>query len=518
MGKFTSFISVSPRIKTSWVLFVGVLILHLCLLPWVQNYDADSVTRILIGRDLLDNPQLIPSGIWVPGQFYLTALSMLFWDNLIWAPKVLHVIIGSLVVFPVYQFSKRRLDKTASIGIALFIALCPIIFRNSYHALAGIPFVLLTALTLVRIDKIIYGERQLVHVIWAGVFMTIAASMRYEAWMLMAIFTGILLLKREWKLSVVFSCVAGVFPLLWMIGNFVDYGDPMYFLEGVKIWNLGNEGVNDLVTEEEMAKRHVFFLYSFGFVLSPWIVVVAFFSPLVHWIKSKKRDSALLLTIPFIIFFVVFVIKAGHGTLLTQHRFTCALVVLFIPFLRYLGQLIHSRIYLFVLMATASFMWFKAFNADEVHFEKHFPGGIFHEGVKMIGDQASGQLKPVPRLLGKRGERVTNDVLTFRQEGEPIVVDFLSWSDSYFILLRLSEYTDRNVMIVDCGDKQVLNEEAIVDYISGRSSAIFVVGENGKFKEHYDGDFMTLGGQKYEVTHLSKHWKTEVVRITAGED
>jgi hypothetical protein len=73
-------------------------------------------------------------------------------------------------------------------------------------------------------------------------------------------------------------------------------------------------------------------------------------------------------------------------------------------------------------------------------------------------------------------------------------------------------------MIVDCGDKQVLNEEAIVDYISGRSSAIFVVGENGKFKEHYDGDFMTLGGQKYEVTHLSKHWKTEVVRITAGED
>lgn len=518
MGKFTSFHLASQKGKTPWFLFFGVLILHLVLLPWVQNYDADSVSRILLGQGIIENPRWITSGVWAPGHFYLTTFSLLVWDNLIWAPKVLHVILGSLIVIPVFQFSKRRLDTTASIGAALFIALCPIIFRNSYHALGGIPFVLLTACALVCLDNILHGDKYLSNALWAGFFMTLAASIRYEAWMLMAVFLGILMVRREWKLSFSFACVAGVFPLLWMLGNYVELGDPLYFLEGVKIWNFGVEGVNDVLPDEVFAKRNVFFLYSLAFVLSPWILVIAFFSPISHIRKTKKWEAALLLTLPFILFFCVFTFKANHGTLLTQHRFSSTLIILFLPFLRYLGQILKSKLYLLLLLGTLSFTWVKAFDAEKVVIERHLPDGLLKDGLTLCRERTSAQLKPIPRLDDDLAVNILSLVLQMRDEGEPVVIDYISWSETFYLLLRLSEHTDRNVRAVNCGASQPLDEEVIYQFISESESALLIVSEKGKFDGHFKDDQLIMAGRTYKMEYLQKEGNCDLVRIRLVKD
>src|SRR5690606_9282366 len=112
--------------------------------------------------------------------------------------------------------------------------------------------------------------------IYAGLFITIASGFRYEAWLLIAIFILIYLLFKKYILVFVFWSFSMIFPLFWMIGNYIVHDDFLYGLSGAYNWNINIEGVNDEVVFGHKVERFLYFPFSWFFLFSPFLFFLVF--------------------------------------------------------------------------------------------------------------------------------------------------------------------------------------------------------------------------------------------------
>jgi 4-amino-4-deoxy-L-arabinose transferase-like glycosyltransferase len=126
-----------------------VLLFSLCLLaliarficlPYTQIVDADSVTRIFIASDLLENFTIISEGVWLPMHHYLNAIAIFLFSNRINGPVIVHILISVLTAVPLYYFTKRVFTmRGAFFTVALFL-FNPLFFRYSFQVLSEIPY------------------------------------------------------------------------------------------------------------------------------------------------------------------------------------------------------------------------------------------------------------------------------------------------------------------------------------------------------------------------------------------
>ena len=279
----------------------------------------------------LKDPHVIMHGVWAPLHQYFNAFALTVFPDQVWGPKLLHVIFGAMLVFPVFRLSRRHLDITTSALVALFISLSPVIFRNSFHSLSGIPFLFFLGYSLYWVIRASTKEGNWKEALYAGLMITVASGLRYEGWVVMTIFVIILFLNKKWINAFVFGAAAGIFPLFWMIGNYSVHGDLLHFLEGSKLWNFGAENHNARITDVKVMMRKVFFSYSFLVSITPWVFIILIVGLVKTWKKYKFKKELWIFTLPFIIMLAVFTHKAIDGTLFTQHRFTSLLIMLFVP-------------------------------------------------------------------------------------------------------------------------------------------------------------------------------------------
>ena len=205
------------------VLTLFGFILRMILLPSSQVVDADAVSRIFLSRKWLDAPTIIYEGVWLPLHQYWNALLIAISGSYITFPIIINCVLASLISWPVYSWVRREFNNKTAFWVALLFTLSPVIMRNSFQALSGTPFLLLVAFAFNELSLFLqsYDSK---HVNRMGFFLTIASGFRYEAWLLIAIFGLVLVLKKQWVYSLKFSVVAIIFPLFWFIGNTAVHG------------------------------------------------------------------------------------------------------------------------------------------------------------------------------------------------------------------------------------------------------------------------------------------------------
>ncbi len=310
---------------------IGIII-RLILIPFVQITDADATSRIFIAEKWLENPTILTEGIWPPFHYYFNSIALLISGERLYDPMIFHILITCLTIIPLYHFIKREFSEKGAWFSILFFLFCPIIFRNSFQALSGLPHAFFIAMAVNSISKSIRFT-DIKQAIYAGLFMTIAAGFRYEAWLLIAIFTLIFLLFKQFKLVIVFWCFSMIFPVFWMTGNYLAHNDFLFGLTGAYNWNIIAEGVNDTLMFGHKLERLVYFPFSWLFIYSP---ILAFLVGRIIYQKIKRRQlvkSRLIWSLPFWVLSFVFIYKSIEGTLLMQHRFTILLILLSTPFI-----------------------------------------------------------------------------------------------------------------------------------------------------------------------------------------
>ncbi len=421
------------------MIFLAALLTRLAILPWSQMVHADAVTRVFLALNWLEHPHYITDGYWGPMHHYLNALFLSIFPGRDFGPKMLNVLLASLTVIPMYRFTLNVFDnRRGAVFVALLYVFSPIVMRNSFQALAGVSYAFFVASSMYFISEGIKKNVRLSYAALAGIAITFAAATRYEAWVIIAAFTLVLSILKQWKFTVVFWLCAMIFPATWMIGNQLKFGDFLYSVNQNDVWNIQLEGINDNVDAIERIKRVLFFPMSFMFNISPITLALLLWGLFVALKKRAMEKTQWVWLIPFGVMFVVFMQKAWAGTLMLQHRFILTWIVLGLPFLTMTfkdekKKKLKTKL-MVVAIATAiplSFCWWL------------FPYEIALRWTnlgKAVDQMAVGtfqEFEAIPLLRDKPTEILLETINGHSVEGNGLVLDFFGWDRTYYTTLHV---------------------------------------------------------------------------------
>lgn len=487
-----TFLDTRPQLADALGIVALALLVRILMLPWAQTVHADAVSRVHIAYEWMLDPHYIKDGYWGPLHHYLNALFMWIFPGKVLGPTLLGILCAAFTALPVHGFTYNLFGSRRGAAIAAVLyAFAPIVFWTSLQPLSEPVYGLFLALSIHQLSRIPTRGRSAA--LYAGLFITCAAALRYEAWVVIALLTLVTLLLHEWRITAVFWAAAMLFPGTWMIGNQLEFGDFLYSVNQNDVWNMGKEGINDEVTAVVRVQRLVFFGWSLMLNCSPVLVlltVVAIGRGAVQ--RTLTRDQLVWL-IPFVAMAVVFQRKAWDGSLMLHHRFLVTWLVLFAPYVALVlrpGRALLLRTTV-VVVALASVIPMTFYWDKIKYLEKLGEGDL----GKAMDDLALGyyrELEIVPRLQGNDTQLLVDLINDRSQPGEGLLVDFHGWDKSYYILLHALP----NTMVVGGAKHEEYKSEEVNTFFHERRRGHVVVTPTGKLKDHarLSGDTLLFDG------------------------
>ncbi len=321
----------TPRFhwREGLLLFALALAVRLALLPFATLDTGDTAARIWLGWRWADDPFLMTSGLWGPLHFYLIGTVLRFWSDPVWAPIALHVAIGSII--PVIA-CRMTLDlfgnRRSAIAAGLIFAMYPAAIAVSLGARAETPFMLFFGLGLLGLVQAWRPDGRISHALLAGLAITLASMLRYEAWLLLPFLT--LLLVKKPKLAAAFLITAMIHPVIWMIGSALAYGNPLHSLLATATWTqdilareLDTRLVPGLGRIARLAGRTAVEL---TIPIAVLMAVGAY-----RCLRQKRIESVWL--IPPLALFLIFAVSAFRDTMTIKSGYTTTIGLLLIPFI-----------------------------------------------------------------------------------------------------------------------------------------------------------------------------------------
>lgn len=483
------------------IVFLG-FVLRLIALPFSQVVDADAVTRVFIAGNWLANPHFIYEGIWLPIHFYFNGIAIAIFGERVTGPILFHIILTCLTAIPLFYFTKREFSEKGAWFVAAFYMLSPIVFRNSFHTLSGLPYAFFVAHAMNHISKSVRNDdfRQ---AIYAGLYMTIAAGFRYEAWLLIAIFTGVYLLFRKWKYTVYFWVASMIFPAFWMAGNYIAHGNIFFGLSGTYEWNILMEGVNDQISTSERITRLLFFPVSWFLYFSPLLVIWLAWKAVQAIKTGDIKRPHLIWSIPFWVVFIMFGYRAYEGTLLLFHRYTISLILLSAPFTALIFEHVRwerlTRVAAVIILASLiplSYVWMG------IPVEKMFSfNQPLYAAFKEIRTDSQQNFQAIPRLSIQKYVDYSKVINSHITEESGLILDFVMWDNTFYLALN-SQLPRDQVYIVDGSKHGQVYHEGLQKICTEFPTGVILLKCFSKFSDRYQlaGNILTL--QLDDTYHL----------------
>lgn len=489
------------------VVFLVLLgfLLRLACLPFAQVIDADAVSRIFMAQDWWAQPHVIIEGVWPPFHEYLYGIIVGISGDRIYTPILFTMMLSSLLSWPVYALVRREFSERGAFWAALAITLSPVLFHNSFHTLSGTVFLLCIAFCW-NSFSIALREMNLKNAIYAGLWITVASGFRYEGWLLIALFTGIGLIKKQWKLTAVFWCFAMIFPIFWMLGNYAVHGDFFFGLSGAYDWNIVQEGVNDFIPRDVQLLRWFFFPVSWFILFSPILAVLVFIAVIKRWKGGVWNRKIALWSLFFLVFALVFVFKSDNGTLLTQHRFTGTLLLFSIPFIALIWELERAK-YMqllakigIVTMIPLSYVWV------QIPYERALSkGSSTYFAVENFRIISKNSVPAVPRLKRNDLGKVNQLLAEHMRAEDGLILDFISWESTYNIALFAP--VERDHMFLFNGAKNAENYFGLLEpVLLKHKNGCVVIKKRSALKKMllFEGNRMELNNQSGLTVNIRK--------------
>jgi hypothetical protein len=205
---------------------------RLLVFPFAENVAGDAVVRAWMGHAFLESPHLIGSSLqgclqFGPLHFPLLALMEWFTGSLALAGRLLSLVVCMASVLPVFALARRAFSHSAAWWSALAFSVWPLHVQASTtaasEALSGF-FVLVGVAVLARGLE----TSRRADVALAGLAFTLAAAVRYDVWVWIALLALLVWWRAGWRRAIVFGAVASSFPVAWLVGHLVDTGDLLY--------------------------------------------------------------------------------------------------------------------------------------------------------------------------------------------------------------------------------------------------------------------------------------------------
>ncbi len=429
--------------KVLW-LAAAIFLVKLALLPFAQNTDADAVSRVLFSMEWKAHPVWIKQSIWGPFHFYLNGFFLMIVNDPVYVPAFVNALFSCLSLFPFYFFARREFNERGAFIATIFFSICPILFRNSFLALAETPYLFFIVAAMNLVSKGI-RENKIYNFLFAGLCMSAASGLRYEAWFLFILFGIVIVLCGKWKEAFLFAVISGLFPAVWIFQSYISTGQYM------NSFNWMFDAVNDNKPSgfESYLRRIWFFPFSWMIALGPPCALITI-TQITRYYKKKNFDlKKSAWTIPFWIVFILFIFAALKGSLLLQHRFTGTLVVLSLPFFAsYFETNTSSRI------------------------RNAWVFGILTVGLSFAWNTYG--VKPIPRLKDQSAHNIAVMIQQEVNSNSGVIVDFWTWENTYYIAF-LSKLPLNHIVILSGSKNSGIQEESISNVVREYPTGIILL-------------------------------------------
>ena len=484
------------------LIFISVFLLavKLVLLPFSATVDADAVSRVLMSEKWLTEENIIPYGVWAPLHLYLNSFIIFITGDRIWSPVIVNILLSCATIFPLYYFTKNVFSEKGALFSALLFALSPIVFRNSFLALSSTPyaFLLMVAFYYLSISLKSNTNRNYAY---SGIFMTLASGFRYEAWVLIAVMTFIILIYKQWRGMFLFWGCAMIFPLIWMAIGYIYHDDILFGVSGAYHWNVELLGVNDDLDTLERIKRIIFFPISWFLVCSPAIAIAILYTIFKNGRKKLFTKNQLLWLIPFVLLFGMFISKSYSGTLLMQHRFSISLLILCAPLfslffegrrfkLKAVGMLV-----VLLSMIPMSFVW------NKIHI---YHAISFSEKVRTVIEEIQlsefNQTEAFPYFKDDNVYEWQKLIKENSNKNEGLILDFVSWSSTYYWALH-SGVSENGIFFHSGTPHEEIRFEVLNEVMTKQPKGLIMLFCLSKHSEYYDFDGSILSIKGYNTKY-----------------
>jgi hypothetical protein len=430
-----------------WLLALVTLVIKLSLFPFAQQVDSDGVSRIFTSMEWARHPYWILTNVWAPFHYYFSGLMLMIWNNPEYSPALLHVLISIGLLFPFYFFTRREFNANGALAATFFLAISPVLFKNSFLVLAEIPGLFFIVMAMNWLSKG-FKENNTTCFFLAGFAMTIASGFRYEAWLLSLMFGMAILLRKQWKQAIIFGITAAIFPLVWMVQNYVMTGDALYSISANSRWTFDVMNINRSPGWEGYLRRIWFFPFSWFIALGPPVAWIVLRDIIKIPRKAGRRSSISIWSYVFWSFFIVMVFNAITGKLMLHHRFTGTLVIFSLPFIAH---------------------FFKEFRSLKIK-QLFIFGGLT---IALSFVYNIGGVSPLPRLKNQKTVELAGIVQDNIRPNERCIIDFIGWQDTWYIGLKAASVSE-NLLLIEGNAASAIPEQHLKSLLENKSILILL--------------------------------------------
>ncbi|HTZ74127.1 MAG TPA: glycosyltransferase family 39 protein [Candidatus Aquilonibacter sp.] len=312
-----------PR-EVWWFVLVGAS-LRVVFFIFGQNNGGDAVARAELTARWLQHPALrLNFEPWLPLHFWLMAgMSFLVRDTAV-GTRLLSLVLGLSSLWVLWLLARRLYnDSTATFSLAIF-ALYSLHIAYSTTSSSEVPYLFFVLLGLLAF--FIHREtHSLPQLCLSAVALGVAAGIRYEAWV--CIFSLFLILvfmpsgppniRRRIREVLLFGCLAGLWPVFWMLYQWKFFSKPLYGVTMNYAW-----------VPQQLTGLSRSMLYRFALppgvlliTLTPVVLAAALYGMWLSLRQPRGREFCVVISLTA----AAFVIQIAKGGLLPLARYTITL-------------------------------------------------------------------------------------------------------------------------------------------------------------------------------------------------
>ena len=258
-----------------FALLISALIVRLIVFFFWIDRSGDAPIIAIQAYQWWHLPYMKTHGTWLPGITYLGGLFHLFIDDPWISTRVFNMIMGTLTIPVFYLLICRIFNRSVALLSTLILVFFPIHLAASGSSLREASFlfeVLLGIWLLILASE--RQEKQNVYLSLSLLFFCLAVATRYEGWLIIPILPLYYWSKTK-KIfkSTLILLVLSVFPIFWLLGNYVHSGNIEAIVGAVSEIDLERGGAREIDWKDFLSffvHRSVYFL---GYVIPPAVII-----------------------------------------------------------------------------------------------------------------------------------------------------------------------------------------------------------------------------------------------------
>ena len=193
-----------------------------------QDAGGDALARARITANWLQNFRLeFHFDVWLPLHFWMMAAVSMLVGDVETGCRLLSLVLGIASVPIVWTLTSELDGAKPAIFATILFAFYSVHIAHSVTSSCDVPY-----LFFVVAGMALFFRARRTDKLWllflGGLSLTLASGIRYEAWIITAALNAILLYRREFKRFGVFLAGSGLFPIFWMVHEWITLGHPLF--------------------------------------------------------------------------------------------------------------------------------------------------------------------------------------------------------------------------------------------------------------------------------------------------